>query len=570
METPTRFYAHNRAGRLKNVAEISKNFVGVFGSAIEINEQFRKALGLLDETRQNVFITGKAGTGKSTLLDYFRAHTKKKIVVLAPTGVAAVNIKGQTIHSFFGFRPDITVEKARRAAKKAIGRDHAEIYREIETLVIDEISMVRADLFDCADAFLRVARGKKSMPFGGAQVAMIGDLYQLPPVVTSRERVIFTHHYKSPYFFDSMVFAQMGVELLELEKIYRQHDGKFIELLNAIRNNTIDEEGVSVINSRFTNIPSPSSPPLRGGDQGEGGTQSPSPLMGEGQDGGGFIHLTSLNREADVINEERLAALPGKMREYNAEISGEFNEKSYPADEEVRLKTGAQVMLLNNDPYGRWVNGTLGTVAKMTGESVMVKLQDGDTEEVEPHTWQMFHFSVEEKTKKIVSESIGKFTQIPLMLAWAVTIHKAQGKTFDKAVIDVGRVFTAGQAYVALSRLRTLEGMVLSRPFKKGHVRVDWRVVKFLTSHRYSESEKKQPLDEKVQKINDTIRNGGRLVITYLKANDTRSKRVIEPLEVGEMEYAGKPFLGLRAVCNLRGEERVFSVKRILEMRVVE
>lgn len=518
--------------------------------AIEINEQFAAALAFMDEGKSNVFVTGRAGTGKSTLLGHFRKITKRQVVVLAPTGVAAVNVGGQTVHSFFGFRPDIVVEKARSLAKKAVKGGWAGVYQKMETMIIDEVSMVRADIFDCMDAFLRVARGRKNDAFGGAHVVMIGDLYQLPPVVKSGETGIFAHHYKSPYFFDSFAYPRLNVRLVELEKIYRQHDGKFIDLLNAVRNNTIDDAGIAALNRRFTSIP--------------------SPLTGEGRGEGGYIHLTALNREADEINLRKLAALPGKERRFAAKISGKFDERSFPADEVVKMRTGAQVMLLNNDSLGRWVNGTVGKVVGMSGKSIRVKIEGGETEDVEPYTWQMFSFSVNEKTKRITSEAVGKFTQLPVMLAWAVTIHKAQGKTFDRAVIDAGRAFAPGQVYVALSRLRALEGMLLARPLKKTHVRVDWRVVKFMTGHSYAVSEKEMPLGEKISFIESAIKNGQRLAITYLKSSDVKSKRIVEPVEVGEMEYCGKPFTGLRCVCDLRGEERIFSVKRILEMEIAE
>lgn len=514
-----------------------------FPASIEINERFAEALALMEVGDANIFVTGKAGTGKSTLLALFREKTNRQIAVLAPTGVAAVNVGGQTIHSFFGFKPDITAEKAGLAGKKAAGAGGRKVYRRIDTLVIDEISMVRADLFDCADAFLRAARKRKSEPFGGVRVVMIGDLYQLPPVVTSREREIFAHHYRSPFFFDSLAYPQMGVRILELEKIYRQHDDRFIDLLSAVRNNTIDGKGLTLLNSRV--------------------------VQGPAEDEGGAIFLTALNSEADAINEERLSKLAGKGRNYRASLSGDFDEKSCPADLLLRLKDGAQVMLLNNDALGRWVNGTIGRVVRMGEESVQVELEDGSVEEVEPYAWQMFRFDLDAKARRIVSEPVGTFTQLPLMLAWAVTIHKSQGKTFDRAVIDAGRAFAAGQVYVALSRLRSLEGMKLARPLKKSHVRVDWRVIKFLTSHSYALSEAAMPLDLKVQTIEKAIRERQRIEIVYLKGTDMKSRRVVRPLEVGDMEYSDRPFLGMLATCELRGEERVFRVDRILEMRVV-
>lgn len=510
---------------------------------IEINEQFAKALALMEEGDRHIFVTGKAGTGKSTLLEYFRATTDRGIVVLAPTGVAAVNVGGQTIHSFFGFKPDVTIEKAQRAAKRVVKTGRAKIYRKIETLVIDEISMVRADLFDCVDAFMRIARDNKKNPFGGARLAMIGDLYQLPPVVTFSERGIFEGHYASPFFFDAHAYEGMSVEIVELEKIYRQRDDRFVKILNAIRNNTASYEDIAVLNERF----------------------DPNAEVGEGHQ----IHLTSLNREAERINVEKLAATRGRARRFDADISGEFNKKSYPAAATLNLKVGAQVMLLNNDSSGRWINGTIAEVVGMGEELVTVKLSDGSLEDVEPHTWDMFRFELDGDGRSIVSRSAGKFTQLPLMLAWAVTIHKSQGKTFDSALIDVGRAFAPGQVYVALSRLRTLDGIVLKSKLKKGHVRVDYRVMNFLTNHHYELSEKLMPLDEKIGMIEEAIECGFPLKITYLKASDVRSTRVIQPLEVGEMEYSGYQFIGVLALCQMRGEERVFRVDRILTLASV-
>jgi ATP-dependent DNA helicase PIF1 len=510
-------------------------------SKLEIAGTFADALAAMEERKRNLFITGKAGTGKSTLLSCFREKTKLNTAVVAPTGVAAVNIAGQTLHSFFGFRPDITLEKARRAAKRLVKNEDAEIYQKLDTLIIDEISMVRADIFDCVDAFLRVARGKKDRPFGGVHLVMIGDLYQLPPVVTSRERPIFEGHYTSPYFFDARSFADLDTEIVELDKIYRQSDKRFIDLLNAIRNNSIDDDGIAAFNERYD--------------------------ADFETDEDGWIHLTSLNREADAVNDERLARLRTKPRRYRADVRGEFDRKSYPTDEDLVLKNGTQVMLLNNDAMGRWINGTIGTVAAMDADGVTLRIAGGGEEYVEPFTWKVFHYELDEGRRSIVSKPVGSFTQLPLMHAWAVTIHKSQGKTFERAIIDIGRTFAAGQTYVALSRLKTLEGMVLKRPLKKGHVRVDWRVVKFMTGHRYAESEANMPFDEKVAMIESAIREGRGLSITYLKSDDTKSERVIKPIEVGEMEYKGRPFPGMTAICSMRGEQRTFRVDRILEMK---
>ncbi|MDD2702626.1 MAG: AAA family ATPase, partial [Candidatus Omnitrophica bacterium] len=295
---------------------------------IELNDRFKEALAVMEGTRRNVFITGKAGTGKSTLLSYFRSITRKNIVVLASTGVAAVNIRGQTIHSFFGFKPDITLQKVKKLKSKK-----ERIFRELDAVVIDEISMVRADLLDCVDRFMRLNGRDGKMPFGGAQMIFIGDLYQLPPVVTTREKEIFSGHYKSPFFFDAQVFADecFSLEFVELEKIYRQKDEKFIGLLNAVRNNSVTDGHMLLLNSRAGNA--------RPADK----------------QGGLSVYLTSTNQMALQINEEHLAALGGEPRIYTAEADGEFDERSFPADRELRVSEGSQVMLLNNDSAGRWV-----------------------------------------------------------------------------------------------------------------------------------------------------------------------------------------------------------------------
>jgi len=515
-------------------------------SKIELNEEFKRALELMEGTSKNVFITGKAGTGKSTLLEYFRNITKKNIVVLAPTGVAALNVHGETIHSFFGFKPDVTIDKI----EKVPSRD-TKIYKELDTIVIDEISMVRADLLDCVDKFLRLNGKKSNEPFGGIQMIFIGDLYQLPPVVTSKEKKIFTEHYESPYFFDSNVFKDISLEFVELEKVYRQKDAKFIELLNQIRNNTITEENLNLLNSRV------------------GAELSHT-------DDDFVVYLTTLNEIAYSINNEYLNKLPGKLYKWIAEIRGEFDRNSLPADYELNIKQGAQVMMLNNDSQGRWVNGSLGRVLKVRysrkEESVVidVQFQEGNKEYVKPFTWELFHFRYNEETKKIETETVGSFTQYPLKLAWAVTIHKSQGKTFDKVIIDVGRgTFAGGQVYVALSRCTSFEGISLKKPLRKGHIFTDYRIVKFLTRFQYKLAEKEMSVDEKIKIINQALKENKRLEIIYLKPNDEKSRRVIRPIEVGEHIFQGKPFLGVRAYCEKRNEERVFRIDRILQMKIV-
>lgn len=523
---------------------------------IEINSEFKRALLSIEEKRRNVFITGRAGTGKSTLLLLFRSTTKKNIVVLAPTGIAAVNIGGQTIHSFFGFKPDITPERAKRVRPK-----NKALYRKLDALVIDEISMVRADLLDCVDVFLRKNGKAQHKPFGGLQIILIGDLYQLPPVVPSRERELFRDYYKSPFFFDSQVFRRHfwpetagtseELEYIELNRVYRQTDSTFIRLLNTIRNNTADEDDLEEINSRFM----------------PGTSERPDEFT---------VYLTTTNALSDRINRERLDSLRGRRFRYEGTVEGDFDLKSLPTSPELILKKGAQVMLLNNDPHGRWINGSIGKVAGFehsdgTPGHVSMELQDGQIVEVSPFRWEMFEFRYDKAEKRIISESTGSFTQLPLKLAWSVTIHKSQGMTFDRVIIDIGSgTFTHGQMYVALSRCTTLEGILLKKPVTKKNILMDWRVVDFITSYQYSIAGSQQPLEEKLAFVKEAIRNKRKLEITYLKKKDERSKRVIIPSFAGNMEYRGNKFPGIKAFCTDRYAERVFHLERILEMRVVD
>lgn len=512
---------------------------------IELNEQFKKALEVIEGTGNNAFITGKAGTGKSTLLDYFRSITRKKIVVLAPTGVAALNVRGQTMHSFFGFKPDITLDKVKKIKGKK-----SRIFKEIDAVVIDEISMARADLMDCVEKFLRLNGRHPRMPFGGIQMIFIGDLYQLPPVVTSKEKMIFTQHYASPYFFSARSFDGRKMGFIELEKIYRQRDEHFISLLNAIRNNSITDEMLRVLNKRVHALP-------------------------RGKDGAFRVHLTTTNLMAAEINARHLRELNAKIFSYEAEVSGDFDQRSYPADLELQVAAGAQVMLLNNDSEGRWVNGSIGKIEEIKHdkrgniEAICVCLQGGAAEEVLPHSWELFHYRFNEDTFSIETETAGTFKQFPLKLAWAITIHKSQGKTFDKVAIDMGNgAFACGQTYVALSRCTTLEGITLKRPIKKSDVRLDWNIVEFLTKYQYALSERDLPFEEKMLVIERAIREKSCLDIVYLKTNDEKSRRRIRPICVGKKEYLGKSFIGLDAYCMKRKEDRVFRIDRMLEIKI--
>ncbi len=500
----------------------------------------------MEEADQNVFITGKAGTGKSTLLRHFLETTEKSVVVLAPTGVAALNVNGQTIHSFFRFSTHVTEREVKKKSFSSVQRD---LYRALTTIIIDEVSMVRADLMDCVDSALQKARGVKK-PFGGVQMIFIGDLYQLPPVVASpEERELFRTLYKSPYFFDAKIFADLPFMMVELEKIYRQKDQHFIDLLNKIRNNSVQPEDIDRLNERHGKSP-------------EGLTKK-----------GFSITLTTTNAAADMINDEKLGHLKSPAKKYQARITGDFDRSHFPTAEELRVKIGSQVMMLSNDPAGQWVNGTMGMVVEIEEsdmdepDSLVIKLSNGPKVMVRPHTWEVRQYVYHTGQQQLDQEQLGSFTQYPVRLAWAVTIHKSQGKTFDQVVIDMGKgSFAHGQTYVALSRCTSFEGLSLLKPLQKRHVIMDFRVVKFLTGFQYKQADEAMSFEERCELIAKAIAKKKKLQITYLKTNDTKSQREIIPKRMGDMSYGGVTFLGLEAFCLSRQDTRVFRVDRILEM----
>lgn len=419
--------------------------------SIEINSEFQLALKTLIQTNDNVFITGKAGTGKTTFLKYFVSQCNKKFVILAPTGVAALNAGGETIHSFFKFKTDITLDKV---TKRKYGKNS--IYKNLDTIIIDEVSMLRADLLDCVDKFLRLNGPVPKLPFGGVQMLFIGDLMQLPPVVTKEEEFLFKNYYDSPYFFSAKCMNEVFCHVIEFQKIYRQTDEKFINMLNSIRTNNIDD---NLINSLNQNV----------------GKKSENQKFS--------VLLTTTNKSAEFYNNKFLSQINSVEHIFTAETQDIDNVSVFPANYELKLKVGAQVMMLNNDSKNRWVNGTIGVVEdiskSLSSEKslIYVRLQNGKTEIVEQYKWELFKYKWNQELNIIQTESAGSFSQYPMKLAWAVTIHKSQGKTFNNILIDLGYgAFAPGQLYVALSRCKDFNGISLTKPIKKNDVIIDDKI----------------------------------------------------------------------------------------------
>lgn len=419
---------------------------------ITLPSEFRSILDEVEHTSDNLFITGRAGTGKSTLLQLIRNTTKKRTAIVAPTGVAALNVKGQTIHSFFKLPPRML-----DASEIKKGKDH-KLYKNLDCLIIDEVSMVRADVLDSIDIFLRVNRDNDDF-FGGVQVVFFGDLFQLPPVVASNfEKEIFQKDYESPYFFSAHAFRSgFHIRLIELTKVYRQDERHFIELLDKIRLNEVEEDDMQLLNSRFSKLP---------------------------EDLSYHITLCSINATANAINMKNLNNLTSQPRIFQAKIEGMFKRQIFPTEEQLILKEGAQVMFVKNDLQKQFVNGTIGEIVSINKDGeVLVKIVDELGQEkiivVEKQEWEMLKYQKNEDDK-ITTEVIGTFNQLPLKLAWAITIHKSQGKTFDHVIIDLGwGAFEFGQTYVALSRCRTLGGIYLKSPIKVKDIKTDERVVEY-------------------------------------------------------------------------------------------
>jgi uncharacterized protein YpbB len=451
------------------------------------NQLFQLAVRFVNQTNRHLFLTGKAGTGKTTFLKYIREHSTKKMAVIAPTGVAAINAGGVTMHSFFqlpmasfipaaysGWNSNNNFNTPHTLFKNLrINNDKKQLLQELELLVIDEVSMVRADLLDEIDLILRHFRRRPSQPFGGVQMLYIGDLFQLPPVVNNEDWDLLKNYYKSPFFFDALVMQQAAPLYLELKKIYRQHEWEFIGLLNNIRNNQATTADLERLHRHY-----------------QPGFESPY--------NENYITLTTHNAKADAINQNQLHRLPGTMYEFEAVITGDFNERALPADMVLQLKEGAQVMFIKNDKgeYRKYFNGKIATIARIEKEGIYIRFPNEEDEmELEKETWKNIRYQYNKEKDIIEEEEIGTFTQYPIRLAWAITIHKSQGLTFDKAVIDAGASFAPGQVYVALSRLTTLSGLVLYSRIHPHCINTDERIIEFTRSEK-EEDELQQELQQ--------------------------------------------------------------------------
>lgn len=419
---------------------------------IELTDEFKAAFDLVENTADSVFITGDAGTGKSTWLKYFLKETDKQVVVTAPTGLAAVNVGGQTLHSFFGFpAKPMTPEMMKRASSERMA-----VYEAIDAIVIDEISMVRSDFLDCIDAFLRINRNNMFVPFGGVQLIMIGDLNQLPPVVASDMERRLLMSYRSRFFFHAKVWMDTDMHKIKFTKNFRQKDKHFIDILNNLKYGAITMQDLNGLNERSGH---------------------------EYKHEEGTIILTTINKTADNYNREQINALDTKVYSFRAMYEGKMSNVKNMIPDILEVKVGAQVMFINNDSLKRWKNGTTGQVTNINNNTITVRMKDGKHYDVQRNVWETSNFKHDQNKNTIESEKVGSVKQFPLKLAWAISIHKSQGQTYDRVLINFGSgAFESGQAYVAISRCRTLEGIHFSDIFMRNNIIYNKIVMDFLKS----------------------------------------------------------------------------------------
>lgn len=524
---------------------------------IILSEEQSMLIGKLLKDNGVSFVTGRAGTGKTTLIDHFRNFYKKNLIVLAPTGVAALNVNGKTIHRFFRFPINLDDDKF---AKLIFDGDE---YVELDCIVIDEISMVRCDILDYVDKFLKRSKNNNN-PFGGIQIIMVGDLYQLPPVVDYREREYFKEVYETEYFFSSKVLSENNYSIYELSNIYRQKDLEFISILNGIRNGTTTTKHLQRLNECIGKI-----------------------ITNEEDI---YVTLCSLRKIATSINYQKLSEIPEQELIFEARITGKVSSDTYPTNPKLRLKVGSQIMLVKNDKDRQWYNGSIGTILEFcyideedeteeyssnpeNNNKLLVKIRlDNDSViYVGREVWDIEDIVYDKTKKKLVYNKIGEFEQYPITLAWAISIHKSQGKTFTNISINLkGGLFASGQLYVGLSRCTTLQGLTLEDQIEEKHIRFDWRVSKYFKNFYVREAEKLLSYEAKKEIVTLCIPKKLEIEIKYLNKNNEGSFRRILPHRFYLTTFKSAKYWALDAYCFKRQEVRTFQIARILNIANLE